>query len=114
MEADSSSNGYVPATVQLMDDNKRSTSFKALEVREAELNRREAELNRREQEIRSSGGGSGNTKNWPPFCHILHHDISGEVPSDKQGVVRMAYIAYLVGDPGGCRCCHQAALVMHP
>lgn len=70
-----------------------------LNKREAELNKREAELRRLELEIRQNPGAK-NTKNWPKFCPVLHHDIAGEIPAQSQVPVRRAYWAYLVS-PGG-------------
>lgn len=62
--------------------------------REAELTKREAEVRRMEMELANSPGAKNN-KNWPKFCPVAHHDIAGEVPAAKQGMVRSAYWAYL-------------------
>lgn len=62
--------------------------------REAELNKREAEVRRMEMELANSPGAKNN-KNWPRFCPVAHHDIAGEIPADKQSMIRSAYWSYL-------------------
>jgi hypothetical protein len=78
-----------------------------LNKREAELNKREAELRRLELEIRQNPGAK-NTKNWPKFCPVLHHDIAGEIPAQSQIPVRRAYWAYLVRLESRWACRHGA------
>lgn len=81
-----------PAPARPQDDAR-------LNKREELLNRREDELRRLEMELRSSGGNKS-TKNWPPFCPVVHHDIAGEVPAQMQGMVRCGYFAFLVSPTG--------------
>lgn len=65
-----------------------------LDIKEKELAAREAELNRREEELRKAGALVPK-KNWPICYPILHHDIAGDVPAEKQRMVRQAYFSWL-------------------
>ena len=61
--------------------------------READLRRREAELAAREAQLRASGSVA-TAKNWPRFWKLTHHDIGGDIPANRQALVRLAYFAW--------------------
>lgn len=65
--------------------------------KEQELAAKEEELKRREAEINAM---ARKTKNWPWFKPVLYHDISGEVPAWNRGMVRFAYLGWLLGFAG--------------
>ncbi|XP_059664656.1 secretory carrier-associated membrane protein 1 [Cornus florida] len=72
-------------------------SAKDLKKKEKELQAKEAELKRREQEVRRKEDAAAQagivleTKNWPPFFPIIHHDIPNEIPIHLQ---KMQYAAF--------------------
>jgi hypothetical protein len=58
---------------------------------EADLQRREADLQRREASLTAAGASK---KNWPRCYPLVHHDIAGDIPADRQRLVRTAYFAW--------------------
>lgn len=73
----------------------QGTTPSDLNHREAELACREAEVARREGLLNSSSVTISN-KNWPSkrFMPLVHHDIGGDIPADRRGVVRAGYLAW--------------------
>lgn len=63
---------------------------KELQAKEAELTRREQDLKRRE-DAAARAGIVIETKNWPPFFPIIHHDVANEIPVHLQ---RLQYVAF--------------------
>jgi hypothetical protein len=72
---------------------RKAAAASDLSRREADLKRREADVARREAALRASGAAPSN-KNWPRFWRILHHDIAGDIPAERQGLVRLGYVAW--------------------
>jgi len=72
-----------------------------LAEREAQLAARERELKQREADTAKAGKGVGSippgeVKNWPKFYPILHHDISGDIPSNARTTMRTAYLLWIL------------------
>uniref|UniRef100_A0A7I4FJZ8 Secretory carrier-associated membrane protein n=1 Tax=Physcomitrium patens TaxID=3218 RepID=A0A7I4FJZ8_PHYPA len=67
---------------------------KELKAKEEELRRKEQELKRREDAV-ARAGVSIESRNWPPFIHILHHDIANDIPAHSRGLMRWAYASWL-------------------
>lgn len=65
--------------------------------RERELAKREQELAKRETELAQLQKGR---KNWPSCKPMLYHDISADVPSWHRGMVRFAYVSWLLSALG--------------
>ena len=62
-----------------------------LQRRESELQRREADLARRETSLAAAGAVQ---KNWPRYLRWVHHDINGDIPAARRGLVRAGYTAW--------------------
>jgi hypothetical protein len=67
---------------------------KELKAKEKELQKKEAELKKREEDARRAGVII-DTKNWPFFFPIMHHDIAADIPENLQWTQRLAYWTYL-------------------
>lgn len=72
-------------------------------ARERELERREARI-RVQEEILEANMARMKRKNWPSFRPILYHDINAEIPAVNRGMVRAAYITWILTAAGQGKC----------
>lgn len=77
------------------DNSTLTAKEAALAKKEAELLARERDVASREAELKRAGHMIPR-KNWPICFPVTHHDISGDIPREMQGQVRLAYWCYLV------------------
>jgi len=75
----------------------------AIQRKELELKRREEDINRRETSMLSKEKSISNPRknNWPNIrilcIHpILYHDIKEDIPEDRQGCVKRAYLGWFM------------------
>jgi hypothetical protein len=72
----------------------------ALDRKEMELNRKREDIERREKELltkeKSLSSSQEKKKNWPKCRPFLFHDISEDIPSELQSLVRRAYFGWFV------------------
>lgn len=68
-----------------------------LDKREQELARREAAVARREQELaRAQTQFRDRLKDWPSCYPVLRHNIGEDIPAWNRGMVRWAYLTWLL------------------
>jgi len=77
-----------------LEESSSSAREESLLRRENKLLQRERELEDRERSVRERGGIG--EPNWPSKCYpLLYHDISAEIPSEHQSLVRRFYATLL-------------------
>lgn len=68
---------------------------KELAKKEKALAKKEEELARMERELAGAAGTvAAQTKNWPRFWPLIHHDIANDIPDDFKRAVQVGWINF--------------------
>ncbi|KAL5223056.1 hypothetical protein ABZP36_027769 [Zizania latifolia] len=81
------------ATIDIPLEDPRKKE-KQLLAWEEDLRRRERDIKQRENAM-DRAGVAVETKNWPPFFPIIHHDIANEIPIHAQKLQYSAFASWL-------------------